>query len=693
MQAHRTVLPPAFSKALRASPPRGVPSAALPPSHLFRVVVLAVLLALFFSAPGAWAKDKEKHKDKDKNQSVESIQVLGDSASDSDLYTGVCPAVYGGANNIVDTVSSQVDGFVKMRYRVDPPNKDEGDNYMSATYKITTSDATIMGIALTPPGNGTEIEVTVPAGAINSDYFWVRGVKVGTPHFTVQRKEDYPYPDEPTRKQTYAPGRWEASVWDTHKTEDIVDYNALGRANVCYDPVNSPALNADTLTKTKCGKAPDAVAADGSSRLLMRLKAGMKGTACFKIVDGYLPDPGLTDPLNSETIATDLPLGSDHWAFGTYLAPKSFGVNETSREVEVEIAFTPDAAIAGRTNTTYARRKITIKRPPVVLVHGVWSNAGTWSKGYTSPTPTGGWLVGQMDYSCNAGSPCTDAASFSNPKTLAKLKEDISKTVKESRGQGTAATKVDIVAHSMGGLVTRTMIAGSTYRRPDNFQEGDVRRLVTLTTPHWGSQFANLLINLHNSFAHGHKGLDSLETFLSENIGADVHRGAVCDLAENSPALAFAAASDVNGRAYSASEGPVNGSLHFVFRQAAKEFQSDEKTTHIDPYAFLNIPNDALVSVASQQDGLPSINYTGYIHFTVPWYVDGYGITGSLAVARAVYLALDGEGGFSTLPKVELGIETLGDGTPRVSGRGRGAAVDRENYTRQCVPGGPLRQP
>lgn len=101
-----------------------------------------------------WAKDKEKQKDK--NQSVASIQVLGDSAADSDLYTGVCPAVYGDANNIVDTVSAQVDGFVKMRYRVGPPNKDAGDNYMSATCTITPDASVPANAAPTASAGGAQ---------------------------------------------------------------------------------------------------------------------------------------------------------------------------------------------------------------------------------------------------------------------------------------------------------------------------------------------------------------------------------------------------------------------------------------------------------------------------------------------------------------------------------------------------------
>lgn len=51
-----------------------------------------------------------------------------------------------------------------------------------------------------------------------------------------------------------------------------------------------------------------------------------------------------------------------------------------------------------------------------------------------------------------------------------------------------AATQADVIGHSMGGLLARVYAARSDYRRSENLGEGDIRRLITICTPHHGSE-------------------------------------------------------------------------------------------------------------------------------------------------------------------------------------------------------------
>jgi hypothetical protein len=60
---------------------------------------------------------------------------------------------------------------------------------------------------------------------------------------------------------------------------------------------------------------------------------------------------------------------------------------------------------------------------------------------------------------------------------------------------GAAVTQVDVVGHSMGGLVARARIKydGWFYSAPSNLGKGDIHKIVTIGTPHQGTPFGDLL--------------------------------------------------------------------------------------------------------------------------------------------------------------------------------------------------------
>jgi pimeloyl-ACP methyl ester carboxylesterase len=77
--------------------------------------------------------------------------------------------------------------------------------------------------------------------------------------------------------------------------------------------------------------------------------------------------------------------------------------------------------------------------------------------------------------------------------------------LEEFRGNGIAATQADVVGHSMGGVLARVyaegrhldytvrQIAENWYRRPDNFQAGDINRLITIGSTHLGTHISGFL--------------------------------------------------------------------------------------------------------------------------------------------------------------------------------------------------------
>ncbi|OGK86737.1 MAG: hypothetical protein A2X52_02755 [Candidatus Rokubacteria bacterium GWC2_70_16] len=79
-----------------------------------------------------------------------------------------------------------------------------------------------------------------------------------------------------------------------------------------------------------------------------------------------------------------------------------------------------------------------------------------------------------------------------------------------------AVTRADVVGHSMGGVLARVYArgvplsepaetaGGNWYRRPDNWNEGDINRLITLGSTHKGSHLPSLLIEYMRRLPVGH---------------------------------------------------------------------------------------------------------------------------------------------------------------------------------------------
>jgi uncharacterized protein (TIGR03437 family) len=141
-------------------------------------------------------------------------------------------------------------------------------------------------------------------------------------------------------------------------------------------------------------------------------------------------------------------------------------------------------------------------RPPVVLLNG-------WITGFTSACPvatTSATTFGNLaQYLVSDGVPvvylfdnCLEDAN--QPiETLANDLSDFLDTIKYD--DGTQVPQIDLVAHSMGGLIARAYLAGlqpnQTYLPPANTL---VRKLVLIATPNFGSFVAG---NYTNSITPG----------------------------------------------------------------------------------------------------------------------------------------------------------------------------------------------
>lgn len=507
------------------------------------------------------APDHKKPPRKKRHVTLEAD--LGDSQTiefcneelggDSDRTSDVIPAPVGGKSPRFILVTET------------PPNVD-------LRVELQLPDESIASVSALKAGVEThETFVTIPQGGRESNPFRVSGVSIGQTTLTFSADaKNFPH--------AWAPAQ--VLVWGI---DSPVDYHALGTGPACYDSFASPELKSTLEEITSCGTTPTSIAADGASRLLLRLKTvlavNQSAKACFQIIDdgvvfsettfdsgrlespcraGVGPQP-CVPTADANSIDLVGPANEFNWALATYVAPNDFGTDGheaplSPRTITVGVAFLPQ-----QPDDTYRKFSITttqIKIPavvqaPVVLVHGLGSDREIWSSRYEPWSQTQiGHIFGYRE------------TNFHPVSVNARgLKQFVSKVLSHWNERKTAVTRVDIVAHSMGGLVARRMFDDANFRAVENFQMGSVRKLAALGSPFKGSSFANMYINIHENLGHdsdvwSRKRLEQFEeTFAGSNPVGSIHNGAMCDLAENNPAVEFQTVPEVRFHAFVGAAG------------------------------------------------------------------------------------------------------------------------------------------
>lgn len=298
------------------------------------------------------------------------------------------------------------------------------------------------------------------------------------------------------------------------------------------DPVPELLSGAEVTTDAerlaKKGRPVQGVAADGVARVVIRIPAKSVGEQIMLTVlnaqqvesfakdeDGAVAD--VNNPLlftSSVTVqAQNTSLGP--MAFALYLAPKDFVrncgsglcqsyVDASTREINVQI----------NGSSTFP---IKIVRSPVLLIHGLWGQQSGWDgfKLVTDPR----FKVFRADYKETNG----ESFEVNTSNVEAELDLDLREFKSVSK---VAAVQFDLVTHSMGGLLARKLATLPFYERSTNYRQGDIHKLITLDTPHLGSQFANRL-----------EASSPLCKFIFNRIGKKIG-GAVRDLQYGSPAIA-----------------------------------------------------------------------------------------------------------------------------------------------------------
>jgi pimeloyl-ACP methyl ester carboxylesterase len=185
-----------------------------------------------------------------------------------------------------------------------------------------------------------------------------------------------------------------------------------------------------------------------------------------------------------------------------------------------------------------------ILRPPVVLVHGLWGSTDDWNtftpllndaRFFTHRTGYSEFLGGVVSWTSpeipeklrNKVTMSSLGFAFNAPYVLADVELALADF---RRVRNVAVVQADVIAHSMGGVVARTVKMLPGFIGHTTFGAGYINKLITIGTPHLGSPLASQLLDTANSCIRD--ALTDSESFAIETAtmaGSTVF-GAVGDL-------------------------------------------------------------------------------------------------------------------------------------------------------------------
>lgn len=142
----------------------------------------------------------------------------------------------------------------------------------------------------------------------------------------------------------------------------------------------------------------------------------------------------------------------------------------------------PEALLLHYQDEPYMQVNLEVIRPPVLFVHGLNSSNRIWLLQMNQLLQSGDYQNFQL-FPVNYQS--SNLAAFIN--NCGVLTRGIDQLKSLARANNASIGQVDIVAHSMGGLLSRKYLQSA-----EGLQRGDVNKLITLNSPHLGARLAQL---------------------------------------------------------------------------------------------------------------------------------------------------------------------------------------------------------
>jgi pimeloyl-ACP methyl ester carboxylesterase len=257
---------------------------------------------------------------------------------------------------------------------------------------------------------------------------------------------------------------WDAAYsWSTH-----LDFSDSNIGNITAQQI--VAQQETTPFKPVVGAV-----ADNASRVLLEYLSPLPTSVTFKITSG----PGSIYNTTWGPVYIDSGIYAGYYAsFAVYTVPDVLAAFGSGGTMTNTVKFDATDGTNDETQT------LTLGRPPVVLVHGLNGNAGEWNtgSGVQASLSGAGFQVSPVDYSA------TNHSSIeTNKDVLLENDRGILKIEDTYHAQEWAIARVDVVGHSMGGLISRYFASQPEYLSVDNYYKGYIHRLVTIGTPHLGA--------------------------------------------------------------------------------------------------------------------------------------------------------------------------------------------------------------
>lgn len=252
--------------------------------------------------------------------------------------------------------------------------------------------------------------------------------------------------------------------------EDDEDNGGEDPEIIPCDDEDGPVLNYKLVSKDK--KTMRGVASDGVSQVIIVFDKNSKvpdseceNWSCHWSLEN---DNGRIGKLDNE----------ESWSNVIYTAPEDFP-NESGSEMTITAKI--DVYKEGVLQFSVPQ-EIVLTRVPLVLLHGLGDNATCWQSLKSKLINTGNYQEYQI---LNNPYENTNTAAFRVNQSVATRR--ISEVKSLSYKNKIVVEKVDLVGHSMGGILSRLHV----QYEPNG--TNDVHKLITVNTPHSGSEVGDFV--------------------------------------------------------------------------------------------------------------------------------------------------------------------------------------------------------
>ena len=237
---------------------------------------------------------------------------------------------------------------------------------------------------------------------------------------------------------------------------------------------------------------------------------------------------------------------------------------------------------------------------PIILVHGLWSSSDVFEDMEQDIKDD---LLLPSSLILSANYEATNDASFYENKDV--VPDNITSVLMSARYHNYSAGKVDIVCHSMGGNLSRLYLQSNAYK-----QKNDIHQLITINSPHSGSQLANILLNTSSATsAVARVVAEPAIKLFTLSTHSSIYNGGVEDLGIDSYAMDYLNYTKLNNSVVPShsiiTKNQVSNDNLFYLIYAAAGALNWMTPTSFSNYLFSQNSNDMVVTTSSQSGGLP----------------------------------------------------------------------------------------